>query len=142
MNFRDTIYALQDETKRTTIFALLSYGDAKTVMGFRRAWYGTDLRDPIIDGNVFMLCADAWDKNKFDSIEQTDDLAATPLDDIEIRLRADTFDATIYLGSYRVLSMTVESEEEVNGLGVRDGRWICTSHTMPSVIRLEIERVR
>lgn len=132
MNFRDTIYALRDETKRTTIYALLGFNESKISMGLRRAWHGTDLRDPIIDGNVFMLCGDAWDTMLKCAITRPDDLVCTPDEDIEIRLRGVTYDVTVDLGRYMVRSMKVEIEEDVYFL---DG-----PRKFPSAIRLEIER--
>lgn len=134
MTFQDTLTALSVQTEHTTIYALISYGDGKIGMGFRREWYGTNLRNPIIDNTVFMLCADAWNTNLLCPITRTDDLICTPNEDIQIRLRAvGGFPyTTINLGDYRVISMHVEEKEEV--------LFMSGPRKIPSAIRLEIER--
>lgn len=136
MTYQETLYALLRETKNTTIFALNSFGDAEIGMGFRRACVYSDLKDPIIDGVVFMLAADAWNTIYDCPITSTFDMECTPTEDIEIRLRAVSgFPYTeINLGKYRVTNF--EPSEE--GLEVY---FLNGVHVFPSFIRLDIERI-
>lgn len=137
MTYQETLCTLYDETAATTIFALLSYGDAKIGMGFRRECVGSDLKDPVIDGIHFMLCADAWNTILECVINRTDDLMCTPDDEIEIRLRAVSLcfpSAIINLGSFRVISMAVEENTSVMTLR--------GPIQVPLRIRLEIERYK
>lgn len=138
MNIQDTLYALYEETEKTTIFALISYEDAKTGIGFRRECCGSDLKDPIIDGTSFMLCADAWNKVLCCPIGTMFDLACTPTEDIEIRLQAISMTfpfATVQLGRYDITGIMIEAEEEMH-CGSFFGR-----HSVPTRCRLAIERV-
>ena len=136
MTYQETLYALLKETKKTTIFAMNSYDDAIIGIGFRRECCGSDLKDPYVDGIVFMLHATAWDNEALIRIETTKDLLETPNDNIDIILKADSStypSATVYLGRYRVLRMTVEASE--------DAFYTTGRETIPSRIRLDIERI-
>ena len=105
MTFTETLTKLYEETEHTQIYALISFGDAKFGIGFRRSCVNSPYRDPIIDDTVFMLCADARDTYYNASISTTTELQFTNLDDIEINLRAQsgTFPfCTIDLGRFKV----------------------------------------
>lgn len=137
MTYKETLYALYKETKETTIFAMPSYEDAKIGIGFRRACCGSNLRDPVIDGISFMICADAFKTpDRFTPmrrpIKTTEELFYTPNNEVRITLRAVSFFpyTTIDLGDYRVLEMRIEEMENVE-----------YRKAMPSRIRLDIERI-
>lgn len=105
MTFSETIAKLRELTEHTEIYALISYEDGKFRIGFRRQCAGSPYSDPIIDGNVFMLCADAYDYAK---IYSTAELWGTPIDEITVYLRAQVMAGgsicKIDLGKYKVNS--------------------------------------
>lgn len=110
MTFTETLTKLYEETEHTQIYALISFGDAKFDIGFRRSCYDSPYRDPIINDTVFMLCADAYDTNYNVKISTTTEIQSTNLDDIEINLRAQsgTFPFCIVdLGRFKVNSREV-----------------------------------
>ena len=136
MTYQETICALFDQTKNTTIFAMPSYGDGTMGVGFRRECCGSKLKDPVIDGVAFMLCADAVNNKTGKEIETTRELWYTPNNEIIIWLRAVSMSypsATVNLYRYRVTRMQVEAEDLVH--------YATGSEKIPSRIRLDIERV-
>lgn len=90
MTFTETLTKLYEETEHTQIYALISFGDAKFDIGFRRSCVGSPYRDPIIDDTVFMLYADAYNKKNRTRINCTANLSRILLDDVEINLRAQS----------------------------------------------------
>ena len=110
MNFRNTLFALYEETKATTIFAMVAYSEGgKPSIGFRRECNCSELKDPCIDVVSFMLCADAWNKKGNKAVHTLSNFMSTPVEDVEIRLRAvsSTYPAaTITLGDYEIISRT------------------------------------
>lgn len=141
MTYKETLYALLKETEKTTIFALNSFGDAEIGIGFRRACTCSDLKDPHIDGNVFMLCADAWDKSKQCPILTTLDLMRTQKEDIRIMLRAVSgFPYTeTKLGCYHVTNIE-PSGGTFQALMMGDYAPLGYRTEYPQFIRLDIER--
>lgn len=109
MTFVETIAKLRELTKQTQIYALISHEDGKFGIGFRRQCVGSRYFDPIIDKNVFMLCADAYNNYSNTKIDTTDELWGTPIDTITVYLRAQVMAAgaicQIDLGKYEVNSM-------------------------------------
>ncbi len=109
MTYQETLYDLLKETKYTTIFGMFGYSDSEpdNYIGFRRECCWSDLKDPVVDGTPFMLCADAYDEKKNCKIKSVEQLFETPNDDVRIELRAVTFNpyTTIRLGSYSVFEM-------------------------------------
>lgn len=105
MTFTETLTKLYEETEHTQIYALISFGDAKFDIGFRRRCVDSLYNDPIIDDTVFMLCADAYNKRNGIRINCTANLSRISLDDVEIHLRAQSgifpF-CTIDLGRFKV----------------------------------------
>ena len=137
MTFEEMLWELYNVTSKTTIFGLLSFGDATHGIGFRRACCGSDLKDIVIDRIVFMLCADAWNKKLNKLVATTEEFVATNKEDIEIRLRADSSTypmATINLGSFIISDYEVEKYEDVY--------FLSGPVSVPSRIRLNIERRR
>lgn len=136
MTYQETLHALLEETKETTIFAMPSYGDGTIGIGFRRVCCGSDLKDPVVDGVYFMLCADAVNNSIGKEIETTRELWYTPNNDIIIWLRANSFGfptAIVELGRYRVCRMQMEAKELAH--------YTTGSEYIPSRIRLDIERI-
>lgn len=128
MTFSETIAKLRELTQHTEIYALISHEDGKFGIGFRRQCVESPYFDPIIDGNVFMLCADAYSYAKIDT---TSELWGTPIDDIAMYLRAQVIVAgsicQIDLGKYKV-----------------NHRQLCELYPgtdIPSRIHLEISRI-
>ena len=110
MTYHETLMALLDATKYTTIFGMFGYNDTDPddYIGFRRECCWSDLKDPVIGGTTFMLCADAYDTEKDCKIKSVEQLYATPNKDVRIDLRAVSFHpsyVTIRLGSYTVYQM-------------------------------------
>lgn len=137
MTFENTLFELCCVTEKTTIFGLISLGDGTHGIGFRRECVGSDLKDPVIDGIAFMLCADAWNSKLRCDISTTEELVTTNKEDVEIRLRAVSLtypSAVIHLGSYKIVSMKVEKYEDIYYIG--------GPVSIPSRIRLDIERIR
>ena len=132
MTYKETLHALYEETEKTTIFAMPSYGDGTIGIGFRRACCGSELNDPIYDDTSFMLCADAFIEPTHILIRTTKELFETPNIYVRIRLRAVSVfpHSVIDLGDYRVLEMRIEEMENVE-----------YRKAMPSRIRLDIERI-
>ena len=105
MTFTETLTKLYEETEHTQIYALISFGDAKFDIGFRRSCVNSPYRDPIIDDTVFMLCADAYNKKNRTRINCIANLSRISLDNIEINIRAQssTFPfCTVDLGRFKV----------------------------------------
>lgn len=105
MTFAETLTKLYEETEHTQIYALISFGDAKFDIGFRRSCINSPYSDTVIDNTVFMLCADAYNKKNRTRINCTTNLSRISLDDIEINLRAQsgTFPlCTVDLGRFKV----------------------------------------
>ena len=105
MTFAETLIKLYEETEHTQIYGLISFGDAKFDIGFRRSCVNSSYKDIIIDGTVFMLCADAYDKKSESRINCITNLSKISLFDVEIHLRAQscTFPiCTIDLGRFKV----------------------------------------
>lgn len=128
MTFSETIAKLRELTQHTEIYALISHEDGKFGIGFRRQCVGSPYCDPIVDGNVFMLCADAYSYAKIDT---TSELLGTPIDNITMYLRAQVMVAgsicQIDLGKYKV-----------------NHRQLCELYPgtgIPSRIHLEISRI-
>lgn len=128
MTFSETIAKLRELTQHTEIYALISHEDGKFGIGFRRQCVGSPYFDPIVDGNVFMLCADAYSYAKIDT---TSELWGTPIDNITMYLRAQVMVAgsicQIDLGKYEV-----------------NHRQLCELYPgtdIPSRIHLEISRI-
>lgn len=137
MTFQETLFELCNETKKTTIFGLISLGDGSHGIGFRRACVGSDLKDILIDGIVFMLCADAWNSKLTCNISTTEELVTTNKEDVEIRLRAVSLtypSAVIQLGNYKIVNMKVEKYEDIY--------YLSGPVSVPSRVRLDIERIR
>lgn len=137
MTFEETLFELCYVTKKTTIFGLISYGDGTHGIGFRRACAGSELKDIVIDGIAFMLCADAWNSKLRCDISTTEELVITNKEDVEIRLRAVSLtypSAVIQLGSYKIVNMKVEKYEDIH--------YLSGPVSIPSRIRLDIERIR
>lgn len=137
MTFEETLFELFRVTEKTTIFGLISLGDGTHGIGFRRACAGSDLRDILIDGIVFMLCADVWNSKLTCNISTTEELVTTNKEDVEIRLRAVSLtypSAVIQLGSYKIVNMKVEKYEDIY--------YLSGPVSIPSRIRLDIERIR
>lgn len=109
MTFSETIAKLRELTKQTQIYALISYEDGKFGIGFRRQCVSSPYFDPIIDENVFMLCADAYNNYSNTKIDTTGELWNTPIDTITVYLRAQVMAAgtlcRIDLGKYEVTSI-------------------------------------
>ena len=131
MTFIETIAKLCELTQRTEIYALISHEDGKFGIGFRRQCVQSPYFDPIVDGSVFMLCADAYNNYSNTLIDTTDELWGTPIDTITIHLRAQVLAAgsicQIDLGKYEVNSIQ-----------------LCESYPgtdIPSRIHLEISRI-
>ena len=136
MTFKETLYALYEETKKTTIFAMNSYGDAKVGIGFRRACCYSDLKDPVVDGVYFMLCADAWDDTLNCPISNTFDMLCRPDEEITIKLRAVCYCpyTVIELGDYKITHSEISEESE-------DVHYLCGVRKFPQYIQLDIERL-
>lgn len=109
MTFNETLTKLYEETEHTQIYGLISYEDGRYGIGFRRQCVNSEYKDPVIDGNVFMLCADARDTYYNVRISSTTELQFTCLDDIRISLRAQSSFplCTINLGDFKVNSRKV-----------------------------------
>lgn len=105
MTFGETIAKLREITQYTEIYALISHEDGKFGIGFRRHCVNSPYVDLIINGHVFMLCADAYSYAK---ITSTAELWGTPIDEITVYLRAQVMAAgsicKIDLGKYKVNS--------------------------------------
>lgn len=146
MTYQETLYALYKETEKTTIFAMNSFGDAEIGIGFRRACCYSDLKDPVVDGVYFMLCADAWNNKKERKISTTYEFALTDKEDISIRLRAISCfpSCEVNLGLYRITNFVL-SEEGFGGIMMRNpyGEKSKIGYSMkyPNYIRLDIERI-
>lgn len=128
MTFSETIAKLRELTQHTEIYALISYEDGKFGIGFRRQCVMSPYFDPVVDGNVFMLCADAY---SYAWINSTSELWGTPIDDITVHLRAQVIVAgsicRIDLGKYKV-----------------NNKQLCELYPgtdIPSRIHLEISRI-
>lgn len=130
MTFTETIAKLRELTKRTEIYALISYEDGKFGIGFRRQCVRSPYFDPIVDENMFMLCADAYNNYSNTKIDTTDELWGTPIDTITVYLRAQAIVAgaicQIDLGKY-----------EVNSIELCE---LCPGTDIPTRIHLEISR--
>ena len=131
MTFSETVAKLRELTQHTEIYALISYEDGKFGIGFRRQCVDSPYFDPVVDGNVFMLCADAYNNYSNTKIDTTDELWGTPIDTITIYLRAQVMAAgsicRIDLGKYKVNS-----------------KQLCELYPgtdIPSRIHLEISRI-
>lgn len=131
MTFSETVAKLRELTQHTEIYALISYEDGKFGIGFRRQCVDSPYFDPVVDGNVFMLCADAYNNYSNTKIDTTDELWGTPIDTITIYLRAQVVAAgsicQIDLGKYEVNS--IELYQLYPGTDI------------PSRIHLEISRI-
>ena len=103
-SFFGTLYKLYITTEKTEIYGLLALEDANYTLAFRRQIYDNKYKDPIIDGDVFMLCADAYYVDSGKKLEKPQELMEANLDDIEIRLRAQySFPLTVIsLGNYKI----------------------------------------
>jgi hypothetical protein len=106
MTFVETIAKLRELTKQTQIYALISHEDGKFGIGFRRQCVESPYFDPVVDGNAFMLCADAYNNYSNTKIDTTGELWYTPIDAITVHLRAQAIAAgaicQIDLGKYEV----------------------------------------
>lgn len=131
MTFTETLTKLCEETEHTQIYALISYEDGKFGIGFRRQCINSSYSDPIIDENIFMLCADAYNNYSNTKIDTVDELWGTPIDTVTIYLKAQAMDAGcichIDLGKYEVNS--IELCEVYPGTEI------------PSRIHLDISRI-
>ena len=90
MTFTETLIKLYAETEHTQIYALISYGDAKCGIGFRRSCTNSPYRDPVIDDTVFMICADAYYRDNHAPISTMVELIANPTENTIISLRAQS----------------------------------------------------
>lgn len=109
MTFGATIAKLRELTQHTEIYALISYEDGKFGIGFHRQCVQFPYFDPIVDGNVFRLCADAYNNYSNAKTDTTRELWNTPINTITIYLRAQVITAgsicRIDLGKYKVKSI-------------------------------------
>lgn len=132
MTFSATIAKLRELTQRAEIYALISHEDGKSGIGFRRQCVGSPYFDPIVDGNVFMLCADAYNNYSHTKIDTTDELWGTSIDTITLNLRAQVMAAgsicQIDLGKY-----------EVNSIQLCE---LYSGTDIPSRIHLEVSRIQ
>lgn len=116
MNFSDTLYELRRQTLHIKIDMLPAYDpDGNACLGYRVAHAGSDMKDPVIDDNHFMLCGDLYHiglfstHNKRTLVRDYEDFFGSMLRDLVFVLRAQyTYPCTtIYLGEYRVLGYAV-----------------------------------
>ena len=130
MTFTETLTKLYEETEHTQIYALISFGDAKCGIGFRRSCYESPYHDSIVDGIVFMICADAYYKDNYMPINTMTELITNPTENTIISLRAQsgTFPiCAVRLGDYKINSMEIVEK-------------YCGEY-YPSRIHLEISRI-
>jgi hypothetical protein len=114
MTFTETLSKLYNETEHTQIYALISYGDAKCGIGFRRSCYESPYRDPIVDDVVFMICADAYYKDNYMPINTMIELTTNPIENTIISLRAQggTYPlCTVSLGDFKINSMKIVEKD-------------------------------
>lgn len=116
MNFSDTLHQLLDQTRHIKIDMLPAYDpEGECFLGYRVAHAGSDMKDPVIDGNYFMLCGDLYHSgsfathNKRTPVRDYEEFFGSMLRDLVFVLHAQyTYPCTtIYLGEYRVLGYAV-----------------------------------
>lgn len=123
MTFRETINKLVEETENYEVMACIAYSDAKTDIGIRRSTgYDTTMRDPIIEGEWFMICGDIYsDINtpKSKRMDSMKELSSCELNRLAVHLYADYGSylgcATIGLGYYEVLNRQVITYDDLFG---------------------------
>lgn len=112
MNFSETLYELLRQTLHIKIDMLPAYDpDGNMCLGYRVAHAGSDMKDPVIDDNHFMLSGDLYhiepfaNNNKRTLVRHYEDFFGSMLRDLVFVLRAQyTYPLTrIDLGEYRVL---------------------------------------
>jgi hypothetical protein len=111
MNFQDTIYELAKQTEEIEVCACGGWSKAEKDIGIRSGCAPADIEfhDPVIDGNVFMICGDIYDTYTCRRETLIDAVDALGKDAYIIRLRAIVgyapYTANIHLGDYSIESM-------------------------------------
>jgi len=124
MTFNETVNKLYEETNQTTVFGIRAFTiNGKNDIGFRRECARSSLKNPVIDGVPFMICADAYDDILSMRITTIEDLLCTPNDQITVCLRgiAGPPMITVDLGYYRVDRMMKVDDDMVRVCITREG---------------------
>ena len=123
MEFLKTISVLLEKTKEMYVYAMPAYTKDGPAIGVRATYYGDTKNEPVVCGNIFMVCGEILNHHNYESIQKMNELKDylnyTDMTSLIIRLHADALAAPaiteISLGDYFITDFEIQRADPQTG---------------------------